>query len=139
MRRTGPRTGAQKERSRLNKFRAFFHNFLINFGLMQRFLSFKSTFLERLMLILIYFTFSLENLGKMLITKKFVVLDLFSIRFSPNSAILKAGSSKICRGRSKPLYEAPDFNCNQIGQSGHQSEDNFIPKSNLVSIQFNFQ
>ena len=45
----------------------------------------------------------------------------------------------ILRGCSKPLYEAPNLNCNQIGQSGHQIEDNFISKSNLVSIQFNFQ
>ena len=45
----------------------------------------------------------------------------------------------ILRGCSKPLYEAPDSNCNRIGQSGHQIGDNFIPKSNLVSIQFNFQ
>ena len=45
----------------------------------------------------------------------------------------------ILRGCSKPLYEAPNLNCDQIGQSGHQIEDNFIPKSNLVSIQFNFQ
>ena len=42
-------------------------------------------------------------------------------------------------GCSKPLYEAPDSNCNRIGQSGHQIGDNFIPKSNLVSIQLNFQ
>ena len=66
------------------------------------------------------------------------MLDLFSIRFSPNSAILKAGSSKISRGRRKPLYEAPDFNYNQIGQSWHQIGDNLIPKSNFVLIEFNF-
>ena len=45
----------------------------------------------------------------------------------------------ILRGCSKPLYEAPDSNCDKISQSGHQIGDNFIPKSNLVSIQFNFQ
>ena len=67
------------------------------------------------------------------------MLDLFSIRFSPTFGDFQPQSFKICGGCTKPLYEAPDFNCNQIGQSGHQIGDNFIPKLNLVSIQFNFQ
>ena len=52
------------------------------------------------------------------------MLDLFSIRFSPVSAILKAGYSKICGGSRKPLYEAPDFNYNQICQSWLQMKGN---------------
>ena len=66
--------------------------------------------------------------------KKFALLDSFSIRFSPSLAIFKAGSSKICRGCSKPLYEAPDFKCHQISQSWHQIGGNLIPKSDFESI-----
>ena len=47
-------------------------------------------------------------------------------------------SFKICRGCTKPLYEASDFNCFQFGQSWHQIGDNLIPKSNFVLIEFNF-
>ena len=64
---------------------------------------------------------------------------LFSIRFLAIFDYIEWRTTWILRGCSKPLYEAPDPNCNRIGQSGHQIGDNFIPKSNLVSIQFNFQ
>ena len=37
-----------------------------------------------------------------------------------------------CRGCRKPLYEAQDFNYNQISQSWHQIGDNLIQKSNFV-------
>ena len=138
MQRTGPRTGTQNCRSRLNKFKAFIE-ILANFFDSQSDIStgFKvnsntlDVFKEKL-------EFFQEKIGGKYWQLKLVVLDLFSIRFS---AIFDADNLdlfKFCWGRTKPLYEAPDFNCNQIGQSGHQSEDNFILKSNLVSSQFNF-
>ena len=66
------------------------------------------------------------------------MLDLFSIRFSPTFGDFQPQYFKICGGCTKPLYEAPYFNCFQFGQSWHQIGGNLIQKSNFVLIEFNF-
>ena len=51
---------------------------------------------------------------------KKVLLDLFSIRFWRRGRSEQPQFYLIFRGRTKPLYEAPDLTCHQINQSGHQ-------------------
>ena len=58
-----------------------------------------------------------------------MITKIFSpgLIFDPIFGDFDARSFKICRGRSKPLYEAPDLKCHQIIQSWHQIGANLIP------------
>ena len=65
--------------------------------------------------------------------------DPFLTPTMTRTAAILPDFTEFCGGRTKPLYEAPDFNCHQISQSGHQIGGNLISKSKFVSIQFNFE
>ena len=62
------------------------------------------------------------------------MLDLISIRFSPNRQCFDIQSFKICRGHTKPRFEAPDLKSHQFWQSWCQIKGNLSQNIDVVLI-----
>ena len=116
-----------------------FCKFAIKIKVTQWFLySFRRTF-ERINFISNIFNVFSEKIPRKYWYQKFVLLDLFSIRFSPNIRRFWHSILQNYRGRNKPLYEAQDFKSNQCWQSWCQIKGNWCQSINFLSIELNFQ